>query len=134
MKKLSFLKSSMSIVLLLAVSMLFTNCSSSHDDDDVPTNNTKTFDPAGFSLNITKKDLNSDYLRIDFTKTSYLEFDQGQFIVKFTAKTTDGEIFQRTIYVEYVEAGVTYTDWVHLNFTAGKKLDLSTLTAVIIKG
>lgn len=53
--------------------------------------------------------------------------------MKFTAKTTDGEVFQRTTYVEYVEAGVTYTDDVHLNYTAGKTLDLSTFTAVIVK-
>ncbi|MCD0468931.1 hypothetical protein [Flavobacterium sp. JAS] len=58
---------------------------------------------------------------------------KGDFSVKFTAKTTDGTVFQSTTYVHYVEAGVTYTDDVHLNYTVGKTLDLTTLTAVIVK-
>ena len=138
MKKLFFFKPTLSIVLFVAMSSLFINCSSSHDDDNhVPSNN-KAFNAADFSLNITRKQLYGDYLAIDFdvkntSKIVYSVYEQGDFSVKFTAKTTDGTVFQRIDYVKYVEAGVTYTDYVHLNFTAGKTLDLSTLTAVIVK-
>lgn len=138
MRKSSFLKSTFSMILFAAMSLLFINCSSSHDDDDVTPSNNKTFNVADFSLTITRKQLYSDYLAIDFdvkniSKTSYSIYEQGTFSVKFTAKSTDGEVFQRIQYVDYVEAGVTYTDYVHLNFSANKTLDLSTLTAVIVK-
>lgn len=136
MRKFSFLVSTMTILVFTAIALLFLNCSSSHDNDTFPQN--EAFNLADFSLTITHKQLYSDYLSIDFdikntSKTSYLIYEQGNFTVKFTAKTTDGEVFQRTTYVEYVEAGVTYTDYVHLNYTAGKTLDLSTLTAVIVR-
>jgi len=137
MRKLSFLKPICSIVLLVAMSLLFINCSSSHDDEIIPSNNA-AFNVADFSLNITRKQLYGDYLAIDFdvkntSKTSYSVYEQGTFSVKFTAKSTDGEVFQRITYVDYLEAGVTYSDYVHLNFSANKTLDVSTLTAVIVK-
>lgn len=137
MRKLSVLKSTLSILLFTAMSVLFINCSSGHDDENTPSNNA-AFNPADFSLTITQKQLYGDYLSIDFdvkntSKISYSVYEQGDFSIKFTAKTTDGTVFQRIDYVKYVEAGVTYTDYVHLNFTAGKTLDLSTLTAVIVK-
>lgn len=139
MRKVSFLKSTFSFVLLLCMSILLVNCSSSsNDDDDYVPSTGNTFNSADFALTITSKRFVGDWLQIDFTvkntsKVSYTKFEQGNFTVKFTAKTTDGEIFQRTTYVEYVEAGVTYTDDVHLNYPVGKTLDISTLTAVIIK-
>lgn len=137
MKKISFLKSPISFVLLLFMSVLLVDCSSSHDDDYVPSNN-NTFNLSDFSLEITRKQLNNDYVAIDFSvkntsKISYSEYKQGTFLVRFTAKTTDGEVFQRITYIDSVEAGVTYTDYVHLNYTAGKTLDLSTLTYVIVE-
>jgi hypothetical protein len=140
MRKLSFLKSTISFVLLLSMSILLTSCSSSSDDDpiDITTPTGNVFNPADFALTITRKQLNNDYLAIDFdvkytSKTSYLVYEQGAFSVKFTVKTTDGEVFQRITSVDYVEAGVTSTGYVHLNFTAGKTLDLSTLTGIIVK-
>ena len=138
MRKLSFAKTTLCIMLFAATSVLFINCSSSHNDDDYTPSNNAAFNVADFSLTITKKQLYGDYLSIDFdvkntSKTDYKLYEQGDFSVKFTAKTTDGTVFQRVDYVKYVEAGVTYTDDVHLNFTAGKTLDLSTLTAVIVK-
>lgn len=137
MKKLFFLKSVISFVFIATMSILLVSCSSSHDDDNVPSTS-NIFNPADFALTVTSKKLVGDWLQIDYTvkntsKISYAKYEQGNFTVKFTAKTTDGEIFQRTTYVEYVEAGVTYTDDVHLNYPAGKTLDLSTLTAVIVK-
>ncbi|CAA9197736.1 hypothetical protein FLA105534_01787 [Flavobacterium bizetiae] len=139
MKKLSFLKSTFSLVLVLTMSILLVNCSSSSDDDEdyVPSTG-NAFNLADFTLTVTSKKLVADWLQIDYTikntsKISYTKGEQGNFTVKFTAKTTDGEIFQRTTYVQYVEAGVTYTDDVHLNYPVGKTLDLSTLTAVIVK-
>ncbi|SNR60188.1 hypothetical protein [Flavobacterium sp. ov086] len=137
MKKLSFLKSTFSLVLLLSMSLLLTNCSSSNDDDRKPTNNT-AFNIADFALTVTNKKLYGDYLAIDFdvkntSKTSYSVYEQGNFSVKFTIKTTDGTVFQRIQYVQYVEGGVTYTDGVHLYYTVGKTLDLTTMTAVIVK-
>jgi len=137
MRKLSFLTLIMSTLVFVAMSLLFINCSSSHDDDALPPKN-EAFNPADFSLTITHKQLYNDYLAIDFdikntSKTSYKVYEQGSFSVKFTAKTTDGTVFQTIDYVKYVEAGVTYTDYVYLNFTAGKTLDLSTLTAVIVR-
>lgn len=137
MRKLSILKSTFRMVLFVTMSMLFVNCSSSSDDDQAPTSNTE-FNVADFALTVNSKKFVGDWLAIDFSvkntsKISYSKYEQGNFTVKFTAKTTDGEIFQRTTYVEYVEAGVTYTDDVHLNYTAGKTLDLSTFTAVIVK-
>lgn len=137
MRKLSFLKSTISLVLLLSMSILLTNCSSSNDDDHTPVNS-NAFNVADFGLTYTTQQLYNDYLVIHFnikntSKTSYLVYEQGTFTVKFTAKTTDGEVFQRTQYVEYVEAGVTYTESVHLNYTVGKTLDLTTLTAVIVR-
>jgi hypothetical protein len=137
MKKLSLFRSNFSLVLVLTMSILLVNCSSSSDDDYVPSTS-NAFNLADFALTVTSKKLVGDWLQIDFTvkntsKISYAKYEQGNFTVKFTAKTTDGEIFQRTTYVEYVEAGVTYTDDVHLNYPAGKTLDLSTLTAVIVK-
>jgi hypothetical protein len=111
--------------------------SSSSDDDYVaPTGN--TFKPADFSLTITKKQLNADNLYIGYdikntSKTSYLDsYEQGNF-VKATAKTTDGTVYQGSFHVKYVEAGVTYPDFLYLDFIAGKTLDLSTLTVVIVK-
>jgi len=138
MRKLSFLKSTFTLVLLLSMSILLVNCSSSSDDDDYVPSTSDAFNLADFALTVTSKKLVGDWLQIDYTvkntsKISYTKFEQGNFTVKFTAKTTDGEIFQRITYVEYVEAGVTYTDDVHLNYPAGKTLDLSTLTAVIVK-
>lgn len=138
MKKLSFFKSTISLVLVLAMSILLVNCSSSSNDDDYVQPTGKVFNPADFALTITSKKFVGDWLEINYTvkntsKISYSKYEQGNFTVKFTAKTTDGEIFQRTTYVEYVEAGVTYTDDVHLNYPVGKTLDLSTLTAVIVK-
>ena len=137
MRKLSFQKPIWNVVLLVTMSLLFINCSSSHDDEVIPSNN-GSFNVADFSLNITRKQLYGDYLAIDFdvkniSKTSYSVYEQGTFSVKFTAKSTDGEVFQRTTYVDYLEAGVTYSDYVHLNFSANKTLDVSTLTAVIVK-
>ncbi|TPG41792.1 hypothetical protein [Flavobacterium pectinovorum] len=137
MRKLSFLKSTISLFLLLSMSILLTNCSSSNDEDHAPSNGT-AFNVADFALTYTNQQLYNDYLVINFnikntSKTSYLVYEQGTFTVKFTAKTTDGEVFQRTQYVEYVETGVTYTESVHLYYTVGKKLDLTTLTAVIVK-
>jgi hypothetical protein len=137
MRKLSFQKPIWNVVLLVTMSLLFINCSSSHDDEIIPSNNA-AFNVADFSLNITRKQLYGDYLAIDFdvkniSKTSYSVYEQGTFSVKFTAKSTDGEVFQRTTYVDYLEAGVTYSDYVHLNFSANKTLDVSTLTAVIVK-
>lgn len=137
MRKLSFQKPIWNVVLLVTMSLLFINCSSSHDDEIIPSNNA-AFNVADFSLNITRKQLYGDYLAIDFdvkntSKTSYSVYEQGTFSVKFTAKSTDGEVFQRITYVDYVETGVTYSDYVHLNFSANKTLDVSTLTAVIIK-
>lgn len=137
MRKLSFLKSICNVMLLAVMSLLFVNCSSSHDDEVIPSNNA-AFNIADFSLTVTKKQLYGDYLAIDFdvkntSKTSYSVYEQGTFSVKFTVKSTDGEVFQRTTYVDYIETGVTYSDYVHLNFSANKTLDLSTLTAVIIK-
>lgn len=137
MRKLSFLKSTISLALLLSMSILLVNCSSSSNDDYVPSN-ANTFNVADFALTFTAQKLYGDYLVIDFnikntSKTSYSKYEQGNFTLKFTAKTTDGEIFQRTTYVEYVEAGVTYKDNVHLNYTVGKTLDPTTLTAVIVK-
>jgi len=137
MRKLSFQKPIWNVVLLVTMSLLFINCSSSHDDEVNPSNNAG-FNVADFSLNITRKQLYSDYLAIDFdvkniSKTSYSVYEQGTFSVKFTAKSTDGEVFQRTTYVDYLETGVTYSDYVHLNFSANKTLDVSTLTAVIVK-
>lgn len=137
MRKLSFLKPICNVMLLVVMSVLFINCSSSHDDEIIPSNNA-AFNVADFSLNITRKQLYGDYLAIDFdvkniSKTSYSVYEQGTFSVKFTAKSTDGEVFQRITYVDYVETGVTYSDYVHLNFSANKTLDVSTLTAVIVK-
>lgn len=137
MRKLSFQKPIWNVVLLVTMSLLFINCSSSHDDEIIPSNNA-AFNVADFSLNITRKQLYGDYLAIDFdvkniSKTSYSVYEQGTFSVKFTAKSTDGEVFKRTTYVDYLEAGVTYSDYVHLNFSANKTLDVSTLTAVIVK-
>ena len=139
MRKLSFFKSTISFVLLFTMSILLVNCSSSsnHDDDYVPSN-ANTFNVADFALTYTVKKIYGDYIVIDFnikntSKTSYTKYEQGNFTVKFKAKTTDGEIFQRTTYVEYLEAGVTYTNDVHLNYTVGKTLNLTTLTAVIVK-
>ena len=137
MRKLSFQKPIWNVVLLVTMSLLFINCSSSHDDEVIPSNN-GSFNVADFSLNITRKQLYGDYLAIDFdvkniSKTSYSVYEQGTFSVKFTAKSTDGEVFQRTTYVDYLEAGVTYSDYVHLAFSANKTLDVSTLTAVIVK-
>ena len=138
MRKLSFLKSAISFVLLFTMSILLVSCSSGSDNDDVPSN-ANTFNVADFALTVTSKKLiGSDWLEIDYSvkntsKISYTKYEQGNFTVKFTAKTTDGEIFQSTRYVEYVEAGVTYTDNVHLKYTVGKTLDVSTLTAVIVK-
>lgn len=137
MRKLSFLKSICNVMLLAVMSLLFVNCSSSHDDEVIPSNNA-AFNIADFSLTVTKKQLYGDYLAIDFdvkntSKTSYSVYEQGTFSVKFTVKSTDGEVFQRTTYVDYIETGVTYSDYVHLNFSANKTLDLSTLTAVIVK-
>ncbi|OMQ13638.1 hypothetical protein [[Flexibacter] sp. ATCC 35103] len=136
MKKLSPLKSVISFILITTMSILLASCSSSHDDDNAPSNG-NTFNPADFTLTVTSTKFVADWLEINYSvkntsKISYSKYEQGNFTVKFTAKTTDGEVFQRTTYVEYVEAGVTYTDDVHLNYTAGKTLDLSTLTAVIV--
>lgn len=136
MRKLSFLKPICNLMILLTMSLLFINCSSSHDDKIIPSKNT-AFKVADFSLTVTKKRLYGDYLAIDFdvkniSKTSYSVYEQGTFSVKFTAKNTDGEVFQRTTYVDYLEAGVTYSDYVHLTFSANKTLDVSTL-AVIVK-
>lgn len=138
MRNLSFFKSTLSYVLLLSMSILLVNCSSSSNDDDYVPSNANTFNVEDFTLTYTPQKLYGDYLVIAFnikntSKTSYSKYEQGNFTVKFTAKTTDGEIFQRTTYVEYVEAGVTYTDSVHLSYTVGKILDLTTLTAVIVK-
>jgi hypothetical protein len=137
MRKLSFQETICNVMLLVVMSLLFINCSSSHDDEIIPSNNA-AFNAADFSLNITTKQLYGDYLAIDFdvkniSKTSYSVYEQGTFSVKFTAKSTDGEVFQRTTFVDYLEAGVTYSDYVHLAFSANKTLDLSTLTAVIVK-
>ncbi|KQB37588.1 hypothetical protein [Flavobacterium aquidurense] len=137
MKKLSFFKSTISFVLLLSMSILLVNCSSNRDDDNTSPNST-AFNVDDFALTITSKKFAGDWLEINFavkntSKISYSKYEQGNFTVKFTAKTTDGEVFQRATYVEYVEAGVTYTDDVHLNYTAGKTLDLNTLTAVIVQ-
>ncbi|KIQ24301.1 hypothetical protein RT99_02730 [Flavobacterium sp. MEB061] len=137
MRKLSFQKPIWNVVLLVTMSLLFINCSSSHYDEVIPSNNA-AFNVADFSLNITRKQLYGDYLAIDFdvkniSKTSYSVYEQGTFSVKFTAKSTDGEVFQRTTYVDYLETGVTYSDYVHLAFSANKTLDVSTLTAVIVK-
>ena len=137
MRKLSFQKPIWNVVLLVTMSLLFINCSSSHDDEVIPSNNV-AFNVADFSLNITRKQLYGDYLAIDFdvkniSKTSYSVYEQGTFSVKFTAKSTDGEVFQRTTYVDYLEAGVAYSDYVHLTFSTNKTLDVSTLTAVIVK-
>lgn len=137
MRKLSFQKTIWNVVLLVTMSLLFINCSSSHDDEIIPSNN-GAFNVADFSLNITRKQLYGDYLAIDFdvkniSKTSYSVYEQGTFSVKFTAKSTNGEVFQRTTYVDYLETGVTYSDYVHLTFSANKTLDVSTLTAVIVK-
>jgi len=137
MRKLSFQETICNVMLLIVMSLLFINCSSSHDDEIIPSNNA-AFNAADFSLNITRKQLYGDYLAIDFdvkniSKTSYSVYEQGTFSVKFTAKSTDGEVFQRTTFVDYLEAGVTYSDYVHLTFSANKTLDLSTLTAVIVK-
>lgn len=138
MRKLSFLKSTLSMMLFVTMSLLLINCSSSHDDEDYTPSNGSAFNVDDFALTITRKQLYGDYLAIDFdvkntSKTSYAVYEQGDFSVKFTAKTTDGTVFQRIDYVKYVEAGVTYTDYIHLNFTAGKTLDLSTLTVVIVR-
>jgi hypothetical protein len=136
MKNLSSLKSVISFILITTMSILLASCSSSHDDDNSPSNG-NIFNTADFTLTVTSTKFVADWLEINYSvkntsKISYSKYEQGNFTVKFTARTTDGEIFQRTTYVEYVEAGVTYTDDVHLNYTAGKTLDLSTLTAVIV--
>jgi len=138
MRKLSFLKSTISFVLLFTMSILLTSCSSGNNDDDYVPSNANNFNVEDFALTYTPQKIYGDYLVIAFnikntSKTSYTKYEQGNFTVKFTAKTTDGEIFQRTTYVEYLEAGVTYTNDVHLNYTVGKTLDLKTLTAVIVK-
>lgn len=139
MRKVSFLKSTFSFVLLLCISILFVNCSSSHNDDDYVPSSGKIFDPADFALTITKKQLNADNLYIGYdikntSKISYLDsYEQGNYIVKATAKTTDGTTYQGTFHVKYVEAGVTYPDFLYLDFTLGKTLDLSTLTVVIVR-
>lgn len=137
MRKLSFQETICNVMLLVVMSLLFINCSSSHDDEIIPSNNASN-NAADFSLNITRKQLYGHYLAIDFdvkniSKTSYSVYEQGTFSVKFTAKSTDGEVFQRTTFVDYLEAGVTYSDYAHLTFSANKTLDLSTLTAVIVK-
>lgn len=137
MRKLSFLKSICNVMIVVGMLLVFINCSSSHDDEVIPSNKA-AFNIADFSLTVTKKQLYGDYLAIDFdvkntSKTSYSVYEQGTFSVKFTVKSIDGEVFQRTTYVDYIETGVTYSDYVHLNFSANKTLDLSTLTAVIVK-
>ena len=67
MKKLSFLKSTFSFALLIFMSILITSCSSSSDDDN--TSSGTAFNPANFSLTITKKEVTAtvglnDYIRL----------------------------------------------------------------------
>lgn len=79
MRKLSFLKSTISFVLLLSTSILLISCSSSSTDDDsinptTPTGN--AFNPADFALTITKTNLNSDnlYIGYDIKNTSKISY------------------------------------------------------------
>ncbi|KFF06036.1 hypothetical protein [Flavobacterium reichenbachii] len=137
MRKLSFLKSTMSVMVILTLSMLFINCSSSHDDD-VPTNN-KTFNPADFALTITKKEVTATVgLKIVYdlkntSANSYNDYTQGSYSIKFTIKSTDGVIYQQVDHIPYIDAGVTYSGFTFLDYSPTKTLDLTTLTAVIIK-
>lgn len=136
MKKLSFFKSTFSIVLLLTMSILLVNCSSSNDDDVASIGN--TFNPADFVLTITEKKLYDENVKISYdikniTNTSYNKFDQGNFNIRFTVKSTDGTIFQNVRGLDYIDASVTMADFTYLEFNKTKTIDLTTLTAVIEK-
>lgn len=137
MKKLSFLKSTFSLVLVVTMSILLVNCSSSSDDDN--TSSGTAFNPANFSLTITKKEVTSTvglmitYDLKNISKEAYNNYTQGSFSVKFTVKSTDGETFQDIVTVDYIDAGITFSGLTFLDYSEVKTLDLSTLTAVIIK-
>lgn len=81
MRKLSFLKPIWNVVLLVTMSLLFINCSSSHDDETIPSNNA-AFNVADFALTVTSKKFVGDWLEIDFSvkntsKISYSKYEQG---------------------------------------------------------
>lgn len=138
MRKLSILKSTVIFILFISMSIVFTSCSSGGSDDDhTPSNN--TFNPADFALTITKKEVTATVgLKIlyDLKNTSaisYNNYTQGSYSIKFTVKSTDGTIFQDVVTIGYIDAGVTYSGFTFLDYSPTKTLDLSTLTAVIIK-
>ncbi|MBF7090232.1 hypothetical protein IUY40_01575 [Flavobacterium sp. ALJ2] len=138
MRKLSFLKSTFSLVLLLSMSILLVNCSSSSSDDDHVGPTSNTFNPADFALTITETKLNDDSVRISYdikniTNTSYNNYNQGNFNIRFTVKATDGTIFQDVGGLDYIDAGITKADFTYLEFNKTKTIDLTTLTAVIEK-
>jgi len=136
MKKLSFLKSTFSFALLIFMSILITSCSSSDDDNS---SSGTAFNPANFSLTITKKEVTSTvglmitYDLKNISKDAYNDYTQGSFSIKFTVKSTDGETFQDIVSVDYIDAGITFSGLTFLDYSEVKTLDLSTLTAVIIK-
>lgn len=137
MRKLSFLKSTFSFALLLFMSVLVSSCSSSSDDDN--TSAGTAFNPSNFSLTITKKEVTATvglmitYDLKNISKEAYNDYTQGSFSVKFTVKSTDGEIFQDIVTVDYIDAGITFSGLTFLDYSEVKTLDLTTLTAVIIK-
>ncbi|MFH7014930.1 hypothetical protein [Flavobacterium sp. FlaQc-47] len=142
MRKLSILKSTFSLVLVLTMSILLVNCSSSSNDDDYGPSTGNTFNPTDFALTIRKTELNdgnkwmmSVYYDLKNTsQISYNKYEQGSFNIRFTVKSTDGTIYQTVTSIPYIEAGVTVGDFTYLDAVNNTKtLDPATLTAVIEK-
>ncbi len=72
MRKLSFLKSTISFVLLFTMSILLAGCSSGSDSDYVPSN-ANNFNVEDFVLTYTPQKIYGDYLVIDFNIKTLLK-------------------------------------------------------------
>ncbi|MBF4484033.1 hypothetical protein [Flavobacterium sp. CSZ] len=137
MKKLSFLKSTFSFALLIFMSISVISCISGSYNDNASSGT--AFNPVNFSLTITKKEVAATvglmitYDLKNISKDAYNDYTQGSFSVKFTVKGTDGETFQDIVSMDYIDAGITFCGLTFLDYSEVKTLDLSTLTAVIIK-
>ena len=138
MKKLSFLKTACSFVVLFVASILLTSCDSDNGSPS-DSNSGTTFNPASFSLTVTNKEITSVGLMVEFDVKNISDqaykntAEQGSFSIKLTVKSTDGTVFQESNYLYNLEAGVTSSDHRYIEYNTAKTLDLSTLTAVIVQ-
>lgn len=135
MNRLSLLKA-INLILLLSLSIVFTNCS--HNDDDNTT--LPSIKASDFKLMISKVDdkpsANQVIIDFDVTNSSKLDYDRtkdGNYAVKFSVKTTDGTLYEKLAFIDSMNAGVTQPDYTFFFYSIGKTLDLSTISTTLIK-